>query len=374
MRRTLAEAHLGSLVLRNRLIRSATWEGMADENGLITPRLVDYLVTLARGGVGLIVSGYTFVHPAGKQLPGQAGICSDAALPGLTQLATAVHAAGGKLCIQLVHAGGQTTSKAIGQQPVAPSAIQVPQYAEMPAPLTEAEIGEIVQRFASAARICQQAGCDAVQLHGGHGYLISQFLSPLTNRRTDGYGGDLNGRSRFLREVYRAIRTATGGSFPILIKLNGADNLGGGFEIDEAVEVARMLDDEGIDAIEITGGTPASGEQTPVRTGISSREQEGYNLQLAVRIKNSVSCPVGVVGGFRSFELIDGIIRREEVDFVAMSRPFIREPALVQRWADGQETHARCISCNGCFKPGLKEGGIYCVVEKIEEESRQLSL
>jgi 2,4-dienoyl-CoA reductase-like NADH-dependent reductase (Old Yellow Enzyme family) len=374
MHRALEEARLGSLTLNNRLIRSATWEGMADASGLVTPRLVDYLSALAHGDVGLIISGYAYVRPEGKQLPGQLGICSDAALPGLTLLTEAVHAAGGKLCVQLVHAGGQTTSKAIGQPPVAPSAVQVPQYSEVPVEVSTTEIADVVASFASAAAICKAAGCDAVQLHGGHGYLISQFLSPLTNQRTDDYGGDLAGRSRFLLEVYRAVRTAVGNDFPLLIKLNAADNLTGGFEINDAIEVARMLDDEGIDAIEVSSGTPASGTLAPIRTGISSREEEGYNLPLAVRIKNAVSCPVGVVGGFRSFELIDGIIRREEVDFVAMSRPFVREPALVKRWADGQETHARCISCNGCFKPGLKEGGIYCVVDKIEEESRQISL
>jgi 2,4-dienoyl-CoA reductase-like NADH-dependent reductase (Old Yellow Enzyme family) len=374
MHRALDEARIGNLTLRNRLVRSATWEGMADADGLVTPRLINYLTTLAKGGVGLIITGYNAVRPDGRQLPGQQGIYNDNALPGLTRLADAVHGADGKICVQLVHAGGQTNAKAIGQSPVAPSAIQASQYTEIPQELSKSAIADIIDCFANAARISKAAGCDAVQLHGGHGYLISQFLSPLTNQRDDEYGGALTGRCRFLMETYQAVRTAVGADFPILIKLNGADNLAGGFDIDEALEVARLLDSEGIDGIEVTSGTPASKDLAPIRTGISSREQEGYNLPHAVRIKNAVSCPVGVVGGFRSFEFIDGIIRREEVDFVAMCRPFIREPALVQRWADGHETHARCISCNGCFKPGLKEGGIYCVVDKIEEENRQISL
>jgi 2,4-dienoyl-CoA reductase-like NADH-dependent reductase (Old Yellow Enzyme family) len=374
MRRALDEARFDNLTLRNRLVRSATWEGMADSDGLVTPRLTNYLTSLAQGGTGLIITGYAAVRPDGRQLPGQLGIYGNHALPGLTQLADAIHGAGGKICVQLVHAGGQTNAKATGQLPVAPSAIQASQYTEIPQELSKSAIENIIACFANAARIIQTAGCDAVQLHGGHGYLISQFLSPLTNQRNDEYGGSLTGRSRFLMETYQAARVAVGADFPILIKLNGADNLPGGFDIDEALEVARMLDDEGINGIEVTSGTPASKELAPIRTGISTREQEGYNLPYAVRIKNAVSCPVGVVGGFRSFEFIDGIIRREEVDFVAMCRPFIREPALVQRWADGHETHARCISCNGCFKPGLKEGGIYCVVDKIEEENRQISL
>lgn len=374
MRRVMDEAKIGTLTLRNRLVRSATWEGMADQQGLPTEKLAHYLGNLARGGVGLVVSGYAYVSPEGKQLPGQLGLCSDDALPGLSSIASEVVRGGSRLCVQLVHAGGQTTTKAIGQQPVAPSALHTPQYSEMPAALNESDIDRIISCFAAAASRAQQAGADAVQLHAAHGYLINQFLSPQTNQRDDSFGGELAGRSRFLLEVYRAVRAAVGADFPVMAKLTGGDNLPEGFTLDEAVAVARMLDEEGIDALEVSCGTPASGDLTPVRAGITTREQEAYNLPAAVRIKNSVSCPVMVVGGFRSFELIDGIIRRSEVDFVAMSRPFIREPSLARRWADGNETHARCISCNGCFKPGLKEGGIYCVVDKIEQENRHLSL
>lgn len=374
MRRLMSETKLGSLAIRNRLVRSATWEGMADANGRVTDKLCNYLVTLAQGGVGLIITGYTAIRPDGRQLPGQMAIYDASSLPGLTRLAEAVHAAGGKLCVQLVHAGGQTSSTTIGQQPLAPSGIAAAQYPETPQELDTANIADLIARFAAAARICQEGGCDAIQLHGGHGYLISQFLSPLTNQRTDGYGGDLAGRSRFLLETYRAVRAAVGPDFPILIKLNAADHLEGAFALNEAVEVARLLDEEGITAIEVTSGTPASKDLAPIRTGINSRDKEGYNLELAARIKHAVSCPVGVVGGFRGFETVDGAIRREEVDFVAMSRPLIREPGLANRWAVGDEQNARCISCNGCFKPGLKEGGIYCVVDKIERENRQLSL
>jgi 2,4-dienoyl-CoA reductase-like NADH-dependent reductase (Old Yellow Enzyme family) len=170
------------------------------------------------------------------------------------------------------------------------------------------------------------------------------------------------------------VRAAVGENYPVLVKLNGSDNLDGGLELDDAVAVARMLDEEGIDAIEVSGGTPASGSGVPVRQGIDSREQEAYNLPLAVRIKQAVDCPVMVVGGLRSHEVVEGIIRREEADYAAMSRPFIREPDLPLRWEKGDEGRARCISCNGCFKPGLKEGGIYCVVNRIERESSSLPL
>jgi 2,4-dienoyl-CoA reductase-like NADH-dependent reductase (Old Yellow Enzyme family) len=362
------------MALRNRLVRSATWEGMCEENGRPTAKLAGYYGTLARGGVGLIISGYTFIRPDGKQLPGQMGVGDDSFAPAMRSLTDAVHREGGALCMQLVHAGGQTGQKVIGCQPVAPSAVAIAQYGEEPRALTEEEIAELVCCFADGAARARAWGFDAVQIHAAHGYLISQFLSPLANRRQDAYGGGVEGRSRFLLEVYRATRAAVGPNFPVLVKLNGADNLPGGLELDDAVAVAKMLYQEGIDGIEVSGGTPASGSETPVRQGIERREQEAYNLPLAARIKNAVDCPVMVVGGMRSFEVIEGVIRRGEADYVSLARPLIREPNLPRRWEGGDESRTRCISCNGCFKPGIKEGGIYCVVDKIERESRFRSL
>lgn len=374
MRKLFDETRINGMLLGNRFVRSATWEGMCEEDGRPTVRLADYYADLARGGVGLIISGYAFFRPDGKQLPGQLGICDDRFASEMQELTSAVHQEGGKLCLQLVHCGGQTNSKAIGRQPVAPSALQAAQYPELPAELSPRDIGELVELFAAAAFRAREYGFDAVQFHAAHGYLINQFLSPLTNRREDRYGGSLENRCRFLMEVYRTVRAAVGAHYPVMVKLNGCDNLEGGLSLDDAVAAARMLDEEGIDAIEVSGGTPASAERNPVRQGIATRDQEAYNLPEAVRIKNAVSCPTMVVGGLRSFEIVEGIVRREEADYVALSRPFIREPHLVRRWAEGNETHARCISCNGCFKPGLKEGGIYCVVDRIEQENRGTSL
>lgn len=374
MRKLFDDTRIKGMHLANRLVRSATWEGMCGEDGTATQKLADFYDFLAQGGVGLIISGYAYVRDDGKQLPGQLGVHKDELIPGIRKLADVVHAQGGKLCLQLVHCGGQITSAMAGGRPVAPSEIKVAQYPELPAELDANGITDIVACFAASARRAREAGCDAVQIHAAHGYLVNQFMSPLTNRRTDEYGGSIEGRSRFLMEVYRAVRGAVGNDFPVMVKLNGSDNLEGGLLIEDALVAARRLDEEGIDAIEVSGGTPASGEQTPVRQKIDTREKEAYNLPLAYRIKSAVSCPVMVVGGLRSFELVEGIIRREEADYVAFSRPLIREPNLPRRWEEGNEVHARCISCNGCFKPGLKEGGIYCVVERIEQENTGSSL
>ena len=299
MRKVFDGTRINGMTLANRLVRSATWEGMCEEDGRPTPKLSGYYANLAKGGVGLIITGYTFIRPDGKQLPGQMGIHDESFAESMRALTGKVHEARGKVCLQLVHCGGQSTSKAIGGRPVAPSAVEVKQYPEMPAELSLADIKALVDLFGAGAARAREYGFDAVQLHAAHGYLINQFLSPLTNRRKDDYGGSIENRSRFLLEVYRAVRRSVGKDFPVLIKLNGSDNLDGGLEPADAVAAARSLDDEGIDAIEVSGGTPASGDRNPVRQGIDRREQEAYNLPLAAKIKSAVSCPVMVVGGFQ---------------------------------------------------------------------------
>lgn len=359
-----------SMTMKNRCARSATWEGMCDTNGRPTEQLIDCYRKLAEGKVGLIISGYTFVRPDGRQLPRKMGLHTDEMIPAARKLTAAVHTAGGLLCAQLVHAGGQTDSKTIGRQPLAPSAVKAAQFGEIPAAMTSQDITEIAAAFASAAGRAKTAGFDAVQLHGAHGYLISQFLSPLTNQRTDSYGGSITNRARFLLEVLTKTRQAVGDDYPVLIKLNGSDFLSGGLAIDEAVAVAKMLDAAGIDAIEVSGGTPASGDNSPVRIKIDSPDKEAYHRTLAQKIKAAVRCPVLVVGGVRSFDVADQIVTKDGLDGISLARPLIREPNLIARWQAGDRSPARCISCNGCFKPGLKGEGILCVVEKKEQEQK----
>ena len=239
--------------------------------------------------------------------------------------------------------------------------------------MTKKEIEEIVSAFGDGARRAKEYGFDAVQLHAAHGYLINQFLSPLTNQRTDEYGGPVENRCRFLLEVYRRVRFAVGPDFPVFAKLNGSDNLEGGLDINDAVYAARLLDNEKIDAIEVSGGTSASGEKGAVRMKIDRPDREAYNLALAGEIKKAVRCPIMVVGGFRSLEVIQKALIEQGIDYISMARPFIREPQLIKRWQEGDRSPARCISCNGCFEPGIKEGGIYCVVEKKEADKRTSS-
>ena len=371
MKKLFEKTTINGMTLANRFVRSATWEGMCEKDGRPTPRLASCYRNLAAGGVGLIITGYTFVRPDGKQLPGKMGIHSDDFAAEMRSLVRAVHGEGGKICMQLVHAGGQTTAKTAGRRPLAPSSVRVEQFPEEPEAMNKEDIEEIVEAFGEGARRAKAYGFDAVQLHAAHGYLINQFLSPLTNRRTDGYGGSVQNRCRFLREVYRRVRAGVGPDFPVLAKLNGSDNLEGGLVLSDALLAARLLDEGKIDAIEVSGGTSASGDKAPVRTKIDKPDQEAYNLALAREIKKRVRCPLMVVGGFRSLEVINKALREEGIDYISMARPFIREPRLIKRWKEGDRSPARCISCNGCFKPGLKEGGIYCVVEKKETQKRR---
>jgi 2,4-dienoyl-CoA reductase-like NADH-dependent reductase (Old Yellow Enzyme family) len=362
------ETTINGMTMRNRMIRSATWEGMCEQDGRPTKKLIDWYHNLAQGGIGLIISGNTTVRPEGKQVPGTMGIHTEDFARDYENLTRTVHDAGCKIAVQLVHAGGQTDAKTAGRQPLAPSAVQVDQFSEMPAELTKDEINDIVTAFGEGARRAKTWGFDAMQLHGAHGYLINQFLSPLTNRRTDPYGGSIENRSRFLLEVYRKVREMVGADYPVLIKLNASDNLEGGLGIDDAVYASQKLSENGIDAIEVSAGTLASGAENPARDKINKPEKEAYNLELARRIKEAVSCPVMVVGGFRSFEVAEKAVRDDGMDYIAMARPLIREPGLPNRWRQGDFTKAKCISCNSCFMAGIEEGGIYCVIEKKERE------
>ncbi|MCP4747486.1 MAG: NADH:flavin oxidoreductase [Desulfobacteraceae bacterium] len=361
-----------NLSMVNRLVRSATWEGLCDDQGRPTEKLNQFYKALSDGSVGLIISGYTYVRPEGKQLPGQMGIYSDDFEKNYLKLTECVHKANGKIAIQLVHAGGQASRQVSGFAPVGPSAVQAAQFPEKPEALSVEDVQKIVNAFIRAAVRAKQWGFDAVQLHGAHGYLINQFLSPLTNHRNDQYGGGIENRCRFLMDIYNGIRQETGDDYPVMIKLNISDNQEAGLEPEEALYAARLLDRSGIDAIEVSSGTMASGKKGPARERINKPEKEAYNLDLAKLVKNEAGCPVMVVGGFRSFEIVQNAVQDHGMDYVALCRPLIREPGLINRWQSGNRQAAECISCNQCFRPGLSGEGIYCVAEqKAKKHSKK---
>jgi 2,4-dienoyl-CoA reductase-like NADH-dependent reductase (Old Yellow Enzyme family) len=362
--------NLSGIELGNRLVRSATWEGLADDAGRVTPALTRIYQELAEGRVGLIISSYLYVQAVGKGAPGQLGADSDASIPGLAELAHAVHRRGGKLVGQIVHCGGQADPRQNGGlQPVAPSALTSPGYRQIPRELTAAEIGDLIRDFAAAGRRLSEAGFDGVQLHGAHGFLLSQFLSPLRNRRTDAYGGNLDNRSRFCLEVYGAVRSAVGSGFPVMIKLNASDFLKGSTTEEDACHLASFLAGEGIDAIEVSGGTPGSGKLGAARPDIEGPEDEAYFLPQAEAIRRAApEVPLMLVGGLRSLEVMERVLDSGAADYFSMSRPLIREPDLPARWQRGDRRRADCISCLGCFGPARKGEGIRCV--QVEHSGR----
>ncbi len=359
---------IGNVIIPNRFVRSATWEGMCDDDGRPTQRLEKLYCDLVGGGVGLITTGYTYIHPHGKQMVGTLGAWADDIIPSLRHLAEAVHEAGGVVFPQLMHAGAQTSQRATGRIPMAPSPVPSPFYSGVPRKMTVTQIDGTIMDFALAAGRLAAAGFDGIQLHGAHGYLINQFLSPLTNRRSDEYGGSEEKRFRFLAEIVKAVRSTVGDSFPVTIKLSGSDNLEGGIEIAEAVRTAVRLEKLGINAIEVSAGTSGSGDGVPVRKGINRPEKEAYNARLSSEIRKNVSIPVILVGGLRTFSLIEDLLRDGAADMFALSRPLIREPNLINIWKDDPSHRATCISCNLCFRPGMREGGIYCVVQRKLDE------
>ncbi len=358
---------INGMNLPNRFVRSATWEGMAADDGAVTPKLIGTMTALARGGVGLIIGGHAYVRPDGKASPWQLGIYKDELVPGLQELATAVHACGGRIVAQLAHAGCFTSAQLTGQPPLVVSNFDELTTESPRKEITARDIREIVDAFAAAARRARSAGFDGVQIHSAHGYLLSQFLSPAFNKRRDEYGGNIHNRARIHLEVCHAVREVVGKDYPVLIKMNCRDFVENGLDLEESLQVAHLLADAGLDAIELSGGTLVSGRLSPSRSKINSPDKEAYFREEASAFKKEIGIPLILVGGMRSIEVAEQLVENGVADYISMSRPFIREPDLINRWKAGDLRKAQCKSDNLCFGPGREGKGIYCVVKKDEE-------
>jgi 2,4-dienoyl-CoA reductase-like NADH-dependent reductase (Old Yellow Enzyme family) len=226
------------------------------------------------------------------------------------------------------------------------------------------DIRNIVTSFADAARRAKASGFDGVQLHAAHGYLLNQFLSPAFNRRRDEYGGSLENRVRIVLEALRAIQETVGDDFPILVKMNSRDFVENGLTLEDSLQAASLLADAGIDAIELSGGSVASGKLSPSRVGIDSEEKEAYFRGEASAFKERIRVPLILVGGIRSLETAERLLGDGVADYISLCRPFICEPDLINRWESGDRRKAACLSDNGCFKPAREGNGISCVVRK----------
>lgn len=337
------------LNLKNRLVRSATYEKRANEDGFVTESIIELYEELTRGGIGFMITGNTLVHPSGRTIQQMLCIHSDIYIQGLRKLTTAVHGHGGLIAIQIVHGGRQCFPILLGgNDAVAPSAVFDSSTQVMPRAMTDTEIWELIDAFADAARRARIAGFDAVQIHGAHGYLVSEFLSPYTNRRDDYWGGDEERRFHFLEEVYKAMRKEVGEDYPLMIKMNADDLISGGLKVDEAAGIAVRLEELGIDAVEVSGGMYESGQKT-AQPDIQNPEDEAYFRGYGKIFKSKLKIPVMLVGGMRSRAVMEDVLQKKEADLISIARPLIREPDLPNKLREGKEK-ADCISCNGCME------------------------
>ncbi len=357
---------INKVTIPNRFVRSATHDFMATNEGLITERQLSLYRNLGKGEVGLIISGHAFVHPAGKASPYQIGVHNDDTLEGLNRLSQAVHETHSKIFLQIAHAGRQTKEKLCGCTPIAPSAVFEPVFKITPKEMTIKDIEAVISQFIQASRRAKQAGFDGVQLHLAHGYLLSSFISPYTNTRTDEYGGSLANRVRIILNIVEGIKETVGGHFPLIVKMNGTDSLQGGLTVKDSIQLGSILEESGIAAIEVSGGMAESGEGS-VWKGLRSEQDEGYFIEYAKKIKKAVRIPVIGLGGIRTFSNMENMVLEGRVDMISMSRPFIRQPFLVREFHLGRFIKSACISCNKCFNPR----GISCGDLKSKEKTHK---
>ncbi len=354
-----APCSIGTMALRNRLNMAPMGTNYSTWNGVVTDRLVEYYGERARGGVGLVTVGFSHVHATGQISPYSMGVHEDALIPGLRRLADAIHAGGAKASVQIAHGGRRCRSTITGSQLLAPSALPCV-GGEMPRELSLAEIQTVIEWFVRAARRVRDGGFDAVTLHLANGYLLQSFLSPYSNRRTDQYGGSVEGRTRLALEIVEGMRRELGAEVPIIVRLSVDDFLEGGLTLAEGERMALLLEGAGVDAIDVTAGIP----ETMYVIGPPMSMPKGFLVPHARAIKDAVRIPVGVVGRINDPALAEQILRDGHADFVSLGRPLLADPEFANKAREGRSADIRpCIACNeGCFQRLYAHLDISCVV------------
>jgi 2,4-dienoyl-CoA reductase-like NADH-dependent reductase (Old Yellow Enzyme family) len=359
----LTPGRIGSLETRTRLVRAGTSETMGTDWGGATDTLVALYAALARSGLGLILTGHLYCHPRGQYARRQTGIWSDEHIPGLRRLTDAVHRHGVPILAQISHAGSQ--SRIRDNEPLAPSPVPNVLTGRDVAEATEAELEAAIEAYADGARRAMEAGFDGVHIHGANGYLISELSSPVTNRRSDRWGGSAEARDRFVRAVVRAVRGAIGEQAPLTVKLGMVDAVPGGLDLDESVPRARALVADGADALEVSvnimeRATDSARQYVAVDSRRAAEdllvhrlgrkpESEAYFVPWARRVRAVVDVPLIVAGGMRTTETMRDVLTSGVADFVAMARPLIREPDLAAQIEAGRTGQVNCTSCNICL-------------------------
>ena len=358
IKRLFTPITINGMVLKNRIVMPPIYTCYATATGEVTDRLIQYYVERAIGGAGLIVVEFSTIDPLGRAYPNMLSIYNDKVIPGLKRLTHAVNIAGAKIAMQIAHCGRRTSSRVIGAQPVAPSPIPQP-GGKVPRELTREEIAGVIKAFGRAAHRVKESGFDAVMIHMAHGYLIHQFLSPISNKRTDAYGGDLENRARFGIEVLEQVRNEVGSNFPVLCRITGDEFIADGFTLDEAKEFAKMLEGHGADAINVTGGTDMSYQMVIPPAAVP----RGVLVPLAAEIKKVVTIPVGAVGRLTP-TLGEQILKDRKADLIFMGRGLIADPEAPKKAKEGRFREIRpCIACHqGCTDRMVRNLPISCLV------------
>ncbi len=360
--RLFSPIQIGPMEVKNRIALAPMANYMSDERGSMTQPQIDFMEARARGGAGLLIMGSIYVqHPLARFGVGQLGLYDDSLLPGYERLVQAVHRHGAKIAAQIHHAGRQTTRAAIeGQQPVAPSPIaRGGRYSDPPKELSVAEIGEIIEAYARTTERCLRAGFDAIEIHGAHGYLPCEFMSPFSNKRSDGYGGDVQGRMRFPLELLQRVKETAGDGVPVWYRIIGSELVEGGLTIDDMTAIARMLVGAGSAAISVSRGI------APYYWTVSNYYHEvGHSVPYAEAIKAGVDVPVMVAGRITSPDYAEEVLREGKADIINLGRALITDPEWPAKVAGGRvDDIMPCISCNkGCHDPTKKIRHTICLV------------
>ncbi len=365
---------IGSILIKNRIVRSATFMFMAEKYGYIAERLLNMYEELAKGGTGLIITGAVAMDPSAAGGPYQVCLYDDSHMPGHKNLVNLIHEYDDtKIAIQFNHLGR------LGYHPkypnFAPSPIPYKGTGITPQELTTEEVREFVKKFIDAGLRAYECGYDIVQLHAAHGYFLNNFISPYTNIRSDEFGGSIQRRTKILVDIYNGIRDELGNQFPIMIKLQSQDYIPNGINEGEGIEIAKIISDSIFDGIEPSGGGRESIEfmkNTLPSKIVKKPEEENYFLSFAKKVKPFMKdCALILVGGIRNPISAEKILKEGDVDFISMSRPLIHEPDLPDRWKNGDLSPAKCISCNGCLM-AMQKGPVYCVTKKRREEKQRI--
>lgn len=364
MKNLFEKNKIGNIELKNRFIRSATWEWMASEKGHLTEKLTTIYENLAKGGAAALITGYSNILADEQPNPSMMGSYDNSFKDEYKQFTDKIHSYDCKIFLQIVYGGAFTFYEADKRTIWGPSAIEHRATKVTPVEMTKENINTLIEAYGNAALLAKESGFDGVQLQTGHGYLLNLFLSPYYNQRTDEYGGNSEKRAKIIYDIYDKIREKVGTDFPILLKINSSDFAGEkGQTLSETKIICKSLEEKGIDAIEISSGpvfAKAKSEREEFKPSIERKTS--YNAEYAKEIAEGLKVPVFLVGGNRDYNEMEDILNNSNISNFSFSRPLLSEPDLINKWENDKNYKPRCTSCQKCFVPG----GNMCVLDREE--------